>query len=307
MNDIVAISIRAITIATIISAYISIFIGASYKMQRCEDWPCTITITYAESVENHIGNQQIGSKLPHGPSTNDLHLTYNAMEKYFNSRGIACPKAYLFNLSEHVPESGLDASVMVIRNLINIDLASALYMRDGIHWDSKYFDRRRGRVLNKNARWNTCFTDIAQEPNYEAGMGTVHAFDTLPPFMRDVRAIFSECIHIDGVPYSAGFHPSRPLYAEGNYYYDVNKCYIGAHGDVERSLVAGLRIGHQFPLHFQYYVPITGTGGKTQPTDLIHHIELNHGDAYIMSHDATGQNWLCKKPHFRHSAGFNIK
>jgi hypothetical protein len=33
-------------------------------------------------------------------------------------------------------------------------------------WDSKYFDTRRQKVLNKHARHNVCFNDNYQEPDY---------------------------------------------------------------------------------------------------------------------------------------------
>jgi len=40
------------------------------------------------------------------------------------------------------------------------------------------------------------------------------------------------------------------LQAEGNYYYDVNKCGIGFHGDAERKKVVAVRLctGKCYPL-----------------------------------------------------------
>ncbi|SPN79689.1 2OG-Fe(II) oxygenase, partial [Brazilian cedratvirus IHUMI] len=36
-------------------------------------------------------------------------------------------------------------------------------------------------------------------------------------------------------------------------YYDVNKCYIGFHGDSERRKVIGLRLGETMPLYFAWW------------------------------------------------------
>ena len=35
----------------------------------------------------------------------------------------------------------------------------------------------RGKVKNKNARWNLCYSDQEQEPDIENGKGTVIAFE----------------------------------------------------------------------------------------------------------------------------------
>ncbi|SOB74156.1 2OG-Fe(II) oxygenase [Cedratvirus lausannensis] len=40
---------------------------------------------------------------------------------------------------------------------------------------------------------------------------------------------------------------------EGNRYYDVNKCYIGFHGDSERRKVIGLRLGQPLSLYFAWW------------------------------------------------------
>ena len=34
----------------------------------------------------------------------------------------------------------------------------------------------RGKVVDKNARWNLCYSDFEQEPDLENGKGTVVAF-----------------------------------------------------------------------------------------------------------------------------------
>ena len=88
------------------------------------------------------------------------------------------------------------------------------------------------------------------------------------------------------------------LVAEGNSYHDLKKCYIGPHGDTERKIVIAIRLGRQFPMYFHWYY-------KSKPIgDIITLPILNHGDVYIMSEKAVGQDW--KSPNkitLRHSAG----
>lgn len=86
--------------------------------------------------------------------------------------------------------------------------------------------------------------------------------------------------------------------AEGNYYYNVKKCYIEYHGDGERRLVIGVRLGATFPLHYRWYLKGAKVGNVLT-------IDLNGGDMYVMSEVAVGWNWLKKTvPTLRHSAGF---
>jgi len=87
------------------------------------------------------------------------------------------------------------------------------------------------------------------------------------------------------------------LVAEGNYYYDINKCGIGYHGDAERRKVIGIRVGKSLPLVFQWY----NNNEKISESIIIN---LNHGDMYIMSEKATGYDWKKKKiSTLRHAAG----
>ena len=85
--------------------------------------------------------------------------------------------------------------------------------------------------------------------------------------------------------------------AEGNKYYDVEKCYIGPHGDFERNIVIGLRLGDSIPLNFHWYHRFKCIGNKFT-------INLNHGDLYIMSEKAVGKDWeKSSQLTLRHSAG----
>jgi len=92
---------------------------------------------------------------------------------------------------------------------------------------------------------------------------------------------------------------NSPINAEGNNYYDVSKCYIGMHGDSERRLVIGLRLGKQFPLYFRGY-------NNSLPISNTLQINLEGGDLYIMSDKATGNDWHKRKINtLRHAAGIS--
>ncbi len=265
----------------------------------------TVTLTYAECVENHIGNQKIGSKLHVGMSTADLHATLNNMKAMYPNITV---NGQVISLTDKFPDAAaasLDASVLIIKGLTahTNDEMNAMFSAD---WDAKYWDTRRQTVLNKNARHNLCFTDTAQEPNYESGLGRTYAFNDCPAFMSKLRYFFSNTISVDGRPYSHYFSASNVgsnaniplLLAEGNYYYNHANTYIGWHGDTERSLVVGYRLGSAFPLHFMLFAP-----DRTPVPQSLQSFNLENGDAYIMSYDATGNNWKKKGWAFRHSAG----
>lgn len=242
----------------------------------------TITLTYSEVVENHVGNQQSGVKMQSGPGVADLEC---AAAKLNEEYGV---DARLVNLGYDETSASLGAAILVIRGL-NLHSPVDFEAVKNLDWDKKYWDVRRSKVLNKRARYNLCFTDTPQEPDYETGKGRVYSFDQLPKFAGSLRQIFSNVITVDGEPMPA------LLNAEGNYYYEP-KSNIGWHGDVERSVVAGYRMGKTMPLLYRWH---NGPEILTDPLQ----IDLHDGDAYIMSHFATGYNWRKKQVHLRHAAG----
>lgn len=90
---------------------------------------------------------------------------------------------------------------------------------------------------------------------------------------------------------------SEKLLAEGNYYYDSNNCGIGFHGDSERKIVIGVKLGVSIPLHFHWYLRNKRIGDRCT-------LKFNHGDVYIMSQKATGNDWKkSSKCTLRHAAG----
>lgn len=244
----------------------------------------TITLTYGEQSENHKGMQINGSGLAEeGLTKADLEATKQALEK----EGLVCE---LVDLNEAY-ESPYEACVLVIREGVNYllketgkDANHLTAEQVALDWDTKAF--MYGGVKNKKARHNLCYSDYSQEPDYEQKKGRVVAFDDIP---------LTKCLR-DNFPKILGEKASN-LEAEGNLYYDINKCGIGFHGDSERKIVIAVRLGATLPLDYQWFHEGEPVGDRVE-------LVINHGDVYIMNEKATGYDWRKKKiPTLRHAAG----
>jgi hypothetical protein len=129
--------------------------------------------------------------------------------------------------------------------------------------------------------------DYSQEPDILKGKGTVVNFkdyETLGGLRCAIAAVL-------GVPASS-------LVGELNHYFDLKKCGIRFHGDEERRLVIGMRIGASMPLRFLWHK-------YGRPAGKHGYIDLDGGDLYIMSEKAVGRDTF-KKPAIltlRHAAG----
>ena len=212
----------------------------------------TWTITFSECVENHAGMQQIGTQAAAGFTIAELKAAHD----HAVARGCICE---LIDLRHLVPEELRsiypEASILIIRkggqSLMTGDYFKLVAEIHGLvpKEDTQFF--HYGKVQNKNARYNLCFADIRQEPDYENKKGRIMAFADLP-FLGNLRSILPDI-----------FGPKTTrLYAELNHYYDLMDCGIGWHGDTERRYVIGLRIGETMPLHFQWFRGEVKSGRK---------------------------------------------
>ncbi|QGR54262.1 hypothetical protein [Moumouvirus maliensis] len=243
----------------------------------------TYTITFGDQAENHVGMQKIGTISSSGYNLSDLI----GIRKYLQSQGI---KSDIFDLNYVLEPLNIfpddEAYILVINNgvnkLINKTASKNIFEElSNLNWDCKAF--MYGRVVNKNARYNLCFGDVSQKPNYEKGRGTIVNFKSVPT-IRMLKEKIKEITNDN-------------LVAEGNFYYDINKCGIGYHGDSERKKVIGVRIGQTIPLVYQWYF-------QSKPIGEPIIFEFNDGDVYIMSEKATGNDWKCKNKYtLRHAAG----
>ena len=258
-----------------------------------------MTLTFSDSVENHFGMNQHG-EITEGYSVQDLIDSEQRILEMFPDA-----KTELINLVGALPTEmqpvAQEAAVLVFRDGVDYMLRGLqknsidLYNEHKVlKKDDKYYDTRRKKVLNKNARHNLCFADEDIAPNYEQKQGTVVAFTHVPltNYIREfLPKIFGE--------------KAAGKKAEGNYYYDLRKTGIGFHGDAERADVIGVRSGEDsesgFPLYYIWYYKQKPVGNKVT-------IDLTNKDVYIMSEKAVGRDW--KKSSLltlRHAAGFPEK
>ena len=268
-----------------------------------------ITVTFGDSGENHVGNQQIGCRVNEGDGFT-LEDFQNA-KKYINDNfpeavvNIYDMKELLIdcvgdkNTTETITEGMLeylpDTVMIEIENLVDSDLADAIEQElSALEWDRKYWDVRRQKVLNKRARKNLCFDKNSQEPDYENGKGRIVSFDSLPNLSR-AKELIAKVFGKKG----------ENLIAEGNGYDDRTKHGIGYHGDAERLKVVALRLNEAdengdrgtMPICFQWYHKFKRIGDKFK-------LQVKHGAIYGMSEYATGFNWKQSSLYtIRHAAG----
>jgi len=249
----------------------------------------TITITYGDQAENHVGMQKIGSLAPTGFSIEELQ---QAKER-FEALDCKCELVVLNDVLEAKTEP---AAILIVRNGVSKLLgtkngANNMYNEQvDLEWDKKAF--MYGRVVNKHARHNLCYGDNNQEPDYANKKGRIVSWNNVP-LTNKIRNFFGTYFGEKGTN----------LTAEGNHYYDVKKCYIGLHGDSERKIVIAVRLGASLPLQYIWFKHGKQVSKSTK-------FVINHGDIYAMSEKATGNDWKKRSIYtLRHAAGLdkNIK
>lgn len=242
-----------------------------------------ITLTFGDMAENHVGMEQIGKRVSKGFQL----LDFVNIQKRLNDMDI---ETEIYKLSDKdLPQ----AYVLVIRNCIdklmgqNGSLVDLTNEQKKLDWDKKA--KIYGRVVNKNARWNLCFDDKSREPDYANGKGRIISFDNVP-LLSQLRTNLTKYFGLK----------AADLKVEGNYYYDINKCGIGYHGDSERRKVIGVRLGNiELPLYFQWYQNGNKVGDQIK-------INIQPGDIYIMDEKSVGTDWKQKKiATLRHATGAN--
>jgi alkylated DNA repair dioxygenase AlkB len=249
----------------------------------------TWTFTFSESVENHRGMQLIGKTVQQGFTIEEL----SAAKTFAESKGLTVELIDLQTapaLSAAHQTTQNKAWILVIRNALHLLLPDAA-TRTALDVEIKKQkpDTQAfmyGEVKDKKARHNLCFADFAQTADFANKKGTIIDFKTVP-CLAAIRA---------ALPSILG-QRATGLLAELNHYYDTRKCGIGWHGDTERRMVVGLRLGASMNLHYCWFHQSTPV---SQPLVL----NLHHGDLYVMSDKAVGFDW--KRPTLvtlRHSAG----
>ena len=241
------------------------------------------TITFGDVAENHARMQKIGTLHERGYSVAALQ----ALGEKLKNQGMVTE--YVSLNENHATPEFQEAGILIIRKGVQHILGSANTQplqdeHTPLDVDKKAF--MKGRVVNKHARWNLCFDDVDQEPDYETGKGRIVAYEHIPLTQR-IRETIAE------------WTEDELLKGEANYYYDLSQCGIGYHGDGERRKVFAMRFGasEQAPLYYQWFQNSEPVGERIQ-------LVLEDGDMYVMSEKAVGFDWLKKKiPTLRHATG----
>ena len=278
-----------------------------------------IALTFGDAGENHVDNQMVGNLGDLGSGFKIKHL--KQLKTYFESIGKTVElldlgrKEDVYDKKKHEGKIAKmfvkekegkivsKAAVLVVRNYLDDqeahDLYDALTNED---WDKKYWDKRRGKVLNKHARTNIIILDgVEQEPDYPNGKGRIIDSNKIMnnqqvPVFKNVKQRMITQINENCVP-GRTVTLADNLICEGNHYYEPKKCGIGFHGDAERRKVVCLSLGVSTTIKWVWYK-------KSKPEDE-YEIQLNNGDMYIMSEKAVGYDWR-KFPSLwtlRHAAG----
>ena len=252
--------------------------------------------TAAGVVENHTGNQMIGTE--RSPLTKE-HL--NKIGRKFQEEGYEpralklhklCGKtlrkkngerlkAYVLHVPKGVKAFGLKGKQLK-------------HELESVNPDKKFLNPRTKKVQNKRARYNFNIADhhLKQTPEYHLGKGTVVSFEEMPKAkqVRDGLSAWGEELNIPNM---------QELNFEANVYHSEDSG-IGFHGDTERCMVIGANMGKKRCIEFQAFEEALPTGKCVS-------IELRNNDMYLMCVEACGHNWKdggYKLPHFRHRAGY---
>lgn len=138
----------------------------------------TITLTFGDMAENHVGMEQLGEMVKPGEGFTVAELV--AINTALTTKGLTCHLHHLNTTEEH-PE----AALLVVKNFVDYLLKDKAESKEtmfreqaALNVDKKAF--MYGRVVDKHARWNLCFDDVAQEPDYKQGKGRIVAFSEVP-------------------------------------------------------------------------------------------------------------------------------
>ena len=229
-------------------------------------------ITFGEVSVLHIGGKEYGSGIRNkGFSITQLENIHKEISNF----------SEIIWISDKLPENlqkDNKACILVIRNnntFISNEFADQLYKeQENINYDLKYWDTRRTKTLMKRARLNIVFGELEILHTNDYKQCTVKSFNNLP-YLHKFRNSLPIMFGSDAINLSA----------EGNHYHH-NKSFIGFHGDTERKIVICLSLGKTAILQFNWRLP-SSSEHIYSSTDIL----LNHGDVYIMSEKAVGNDW----------------
>lgn len=242
-------------------------------------------LTLGEQAEIRVGSTLMGKGLAkHGLSVGEL--------KAIGEKIGGCDFRILSESLDKKNQPGNEAAVLLIKNgvdrMVGEGSADAMLAeQQGVKYDTQYFDHRRQKTVTNRARLNVVFGSIGIPHSDDYSQGSVIGWDTVPTFSL-LRAT---------LPSFVG-DKAKDLNGEGNFYHHSD-AYIGFHGDGERKIVIGTSLGKTSTLRFYWRAPHSSIAHKP-PFDFV----VEHGDIYIMSEKASGNDWRYRsKYRLVHAAG----
>jgi alkylated DNA repair dioxygenase AlkB len=234
--------------------------------------------------------QHYGEKQPYGHTEEDLEAMLAKAAKLGIKGKIYNLNALMEDNVEDLPYAGVlvleQAAQVFLDGESNVDSFFSTMLES--EWDKKALFR--GALKNKKARWNWGGAHHAQSPDLANGNGTIYDYADCPQLDKLCKKLET----------LAG-EDAGALVVEANFYYDHRKTRIGFHGDAERKKVLAVRFGDTFPLLFQWFYRHAPTGERLE-------ISLKHGDAYVMSAKAVGNDWKSSASYtLRHGAGIALR
>ena len=234
----------------------------------------TITITFSDVSEHSVGMHRVSKQAKTGFSVAEL----KEFRKYFESHGCQCE---MIDLKEslqyaHVLVDTENAAVLVVRGGVKAFGANPdTIMRDLMktEWDTKRFFN--GKQVTKLARHSLYFGDYSCEPDLTVKKNRVVAFNKVEGLYK-IQQVLNKMFSYRDVEFTA----------EGDRFYDIEKCGVAPCGDLNKRMVVGVHLGVMTRLAFAWHYQ-----GVRYSKPVV--LELHHGDVYVMSSKAVG--WDSKR------------
>jgi len=257
-----------------------------------------VTLTFGDVSENFAGMAKQGKLHDSGFSYEDLERIANMFPEnaeMYDLRGLLdnhanvdLPECYILILRNPFPDLVEPLADIMLVDEEKFDENNNLI---GVEWDKCKVQYRK--VVNSHARYNLCFSDLGNSDSYKCpadysnlgnAKGTVYNINSIEPL---------KLLHAEVMKMGVG-----DLEIEGNFYFDLEKTYIGFHGDRERKKVIGYRLGDVFPLHFRWHHNATPISEHAT-------VLLNPGDMYFMMEFTAGFSKMKKTGiSIKHAAGY---
>ena len=142
-----------------------------------------IAITCGDAGENHQGMEMVGTLGDKGSGftvqdLNNIKQHLETLNKSSDLIDMSNPTAIGLDKSKK------EAAVLILRNYLNVSDINDIYQElTSVEWDTKYWDTRRQKVLNKRARENLLFLKgVSQEADYPNKKGKIVDIKSLTKF-----------------------------------------------------------------------------------------------------------------------------